>query len=106
MKCFQVKWWILKATEYVSQTQKHILSLFKNVETLTKTTAAIESCIIVANQYRPLYPEVDSALYSAELAYRNGEFTKAKRLIVSAIEKVNPNLAKEINNKINTSITP
>ncbi|HPW53544.1 MAG TPA: septation ring formation regulator EzrA [Erysipelotrichaceae bacterium] len=97
---------IKKATEYVSQTQKHILSLFKNVETLTKTTAAIESCIIVANQYRPLYPEVDSALYSAELAYRNGEFTKAKRLIVSAIEKVNPNLAKEINNKINTSITP
>ncbi|HQB32718.1 MAG TPA: septation ring formation regulator EzrA, partial [Erysipelotrichaceae bacterium] len=44
---------IKKATEYVSQTQKHILSLFKNVETLTKTTAAIESCIIVANQYRP-----------------------------------------------------
>ena len=62
--------------------------------------------IIVANQYRPIYPEVDSALYSAELAYRNGEFTKARRLIVSAIEKVNPQLAKEINNKINNSLNP
>ncbi|HQA85663.1 MAG TPA: septation ring formation regulator EzrA [Erysipelotrichaceae bacterium] len=97
---------IKKATDFVSQTQKHILSLFKNVETLTKTTSAIESCIIVANQYRPIYPEVDSALYSAELAYRNGEFTKAKRLIVSAIERVNPQLANEINNKINNSLDP
>ncbi|NLZ74899.1 MAG: hypothetical protein GX914_00170, partial [Erysipelotrichia bacterium] len=97
---------IKKATDFVSQTQKHILSLFKNVETLTQTTSAIESCIIVANQYRPIYPEVDSALYSAELAYRNGEFTKARRLIVSAIEKVNPQLAKEINNKINNSLNP
>ena len=60
----------------------------------------------MANRYRPLYPEVDSALYSAELAYRNGEFTKAKRLIVSAIEKVDPQLAREINNKIDNSINP
>ena len=97
---------IKKATEFVGQTQKHILSLFKNVEALTKTTSAIETCITVANRYRPLYPEVDSALYSAELAYRNGEFTKAKRLIVSAIEKVDPQLAREINNKIDNSINP
>ncbi len=96
---------IKKTDEFLKQTQQHIWSLLNNVETLTKTTAAIESCIIVANQYRPIYPEVDSALYSAELAYRNGEFTKAKRLIVSALEKVNPNLAKEINNKIDSSLS-
>ncbi len=97
---------IKKADEFLKQTQQQIWSLLNNVETITKTTAAIESCIIVANQYRPIYPEVDSALYSAELAYRNGEFTKAKRLIVSAIEKVNPNLAKEISHKIDTSLSP
>ena len=97
---------IKKADEFLKQTQQQIWSLLNNVETITKTTAAIESCIIVANQYRPIYPEVDSALYSAELAYRNGEFTKAKRLIVSAIEKVNPDLAREINNKIDTSLSP
>ncbi|MGI6608328.1 MAG: septation ring formation regulator EzrA [Erysipelotrichaceae bacterium] len=94
------------AKKLMEKTREHISSLFTDVDTLTKITAAIESCIIVANRYRPLYPEVDSALYSAELAYRNGEFTKAKKLIISSIEKVAPQLVREINDKIDKSIRP
>ncbi len=91
-------------TKTVNEAQKVIISLYKNVNSLIDTTKDIENYIILCNKYRPYYPEVDSALYSAELAYRNGEYTKACRLTASVLSKIDSQLAKELNENINQKL--
>lgn len=91
---------IKELNEMLDETQKSIINLYKNVIALSKTTKNIEDYIVLANKYRAFYPEVDSGLYSAELAYRNGEYTKAYKLTISALSLVDPALAEKLNSEI------
>jgi len=95
---------ITNVTETVNKAQKVVLNLFKNVTNLIDTTNDLENYIILCNKYRPFYPDLDSALCSAELAYRNGEYTKACTLTANALEKIDPELAKELSEKINKKL--
>ena len=95
---------ISKLNQLLTQAQKVIISLYKNVNALIETTASIEDFIVLTNKYRAYYPEIDNALYSAELAYRNGEYTKACKLTASALANINPELADKLNKEINEKI--
>lgn len=54
----------------------------------------VEDAVVVGNRCRSTYPEVDVDLTRAELAYRNGEYTKALSIAFRAIEKVYPDSAE------------
>ncbi len=95
---------ISKLNQLLDQAQKVIINLYKNVTALIKTTASIEDFIVLTNKYRAYYPEVDNCLYSAELAYRNGEYTKACKLTANALSIIDPMLADKLNKEINDKI--
>ncbi len=88
----------------VDEAQRLIVSLYHNVNNLTDTANDVENFIILCNKYRPYYPDIDSALYSAELAYRNGEYTKACKIVSNALEDVDPDLAEILMKKVNAKI--
>ncbi|MGN1399418.1 MAG: septation ring formation regulator EzrA [Erysipelotrichaceae bacterium] len=78
------------------QAQNHIINLYKNVNSLIKMTDIIEEYIIIANKYRPFVSEVDNLLYSSELAYRNGEYTKSFNLTKEALQLIDERLADKM----------
>ena len=88
----------------IEEAQNLIVSLYKNVEALIETTGNIEKFIVLCNKYRPYYPEIDSVLYSAELAYRNGEYTKACRMTAEALAKIDPQAAETLTASINNRV--
>ncbi|MDO4377652.1 MAG: septation ring formation regulator EzrA [Erysipelotrichia bacterium] len=95
---------IEKLNNLLDETQTIIINLYKNVNALVKTTKYIEDFIVLTNRYRAYCPEVDSMLYSAELAYRNGEYTKACKLTASALSLIEPQMAQKLNAEINEKI--
>lgn len=95
---------ITHLNETITDAQKLIVNLYKNVNSLISTAQDIENFIISCNKYRPYYPEVDATLYSAELAYRNGEYTKACKLAINGLESVDPTLAERLSKSINDKL--
>ena len=78
------------------QGQNHIISLYKNVNSLIKMTNIIEQYLVIANKYRPFVSGLDSLLYSSELAYRNGEYTKSFNLTKEALGLIDERLASKM----------
>lgn len=78
------------------QGQNHIISLYKNVNSLIKMTNIIEQYFVIANKYRPFVSGLDSLLYSSELAYRNGEYTKSFNLTKEALGLIDERLASKM----------
>ncbi|MBO4219211.1 MAG: hypothetical protein IKX74_01350 [Erysipelotrichaceae bacterium] len=93
-----------RLNETINEAQKLIISLYKNVNSLISTAQEIEEFIITCNKYRPYYPDVDASLYSAEVCYRNGEYTKACKMAVSALSSVDPELASQLSESIDKKI--
>ena len=58
-----------------------------------------ENAIVIGNMYRSSYPEIDSELTRAELAYRNGEYTQALTIALNTIRKVHPETIDELTKK-------
>jgi len=68
-----------------------IYKLYESVNRILGTAIMVENAIVIGNRYRSSYPDIDSELTRAELAYRNGEYTQALSIALRAIEKVHPN---------------
>ncbi|MDD6467975.1 MAG: septation ring formation regulator EzrA [Erysipelotrichaceae bacterium] len=71
-----------------------IYRLYNNVNKILGSATMVEDAVVVGNRCRSTYPEVDVDLTRAELAYRNGEYTKALSIAFRAIEKVYPDSAE------------
>lgn len=69
---------------------EHIYKLYNNVNNLIGVAGMVENAIVYGNKYRSTYPDVDSELTRAELAFRNGEYTQALTIAIQVIEKIHP----------------
>ena len=67
-----------------------VYRLYNNVNNLVGTVEMIENTIVFANKYRPYSPEMDAQLTRAELLFRNGDYTQAIKVALSAAEKIQP----------------
>ncbi|MBQ6654903.1 MAG: hypothetical protein IJM79_05195 [Erysipelotrichaceae bacterium] len=95
---------ITRLNETINEAQKLIVSLYKNVNSLISTAQEIKDFIVSCNKYRPYYPDVDASLFSAEVCYRNGEYTKACKMAVNALSSVDPVLAAQLSESIDKKI--
>lgn len=87
----------IKLKSVVDETLDYIYKLYNNVNNVVGMAGMVENTIVFGNKYRSSYPEVDSELTRAELAYHNGEYTQALTIAIAAIEKLFPNsLSKEV----------
>ena len=80
------------AVDFVSQ-------LYESVNRILGTAIMAENAIVIGNMYRSSYPEIDSELTRAELAYRNGEYTQALTIALNTIRKVHPETIDELTRK-------
>jgi len=67
-----------------------VYRLYNNVNNLVGTVEMIENTIVFANKYRAYSPEMDAQLTRAELLFRNGDYTQAIKVALSAAEKIQP----------------
>lgn len=77
----------------------YIYTLYNSVNNLVGMAVMVENAIVFGNKYRSEYVEIDSELTRAELCFTNGQYTKALKIAISAIERLHPgtyeNLLKE-----------
>ena len=71
-----------------------IYRFYNNVNKILGSASMVEDAIVVGNRCRSTYAEVDMELTRAELAYRNGEYTKALSVAFKSLESVYPNSAE------------
>ena len=67
-----------------------VYQLYESVNRIIGTAMTAENVIVIGNMYRSTYPDIDSELTRAELAYRNGEYTQALTIAFNSIRKVHP----------------
>lgn len=67
-----------------------IYTLYNSVNNLVGMATMVENTIVFGNRYRSSNAEIDSELTRAELCFRNGQYTKALKIAISAIEKIHP----------------
>lgn len=67
-----------------------IYRLYNNVNNLVGTVEMIENTIVYGNKFRPYNAELDTQLTRAELLYKNGDYTQAIKVAISAIEAIEP----------------
>ena len=64
----------------------------------------VENTIVFGNRYRSSYPEIDSELTRCELCFRNGQYTKALKIGIQAIEKMHPGAYENLINKKDAAV--
>jgi len=67
-----------------------VYRLYNNVNNLVGTVEMIENTVVYANKYRPYNAELDAQMTRVELLFRNGDFTAAIKLALSAVENIQP----------------
>lgn len=80
----------------VSEGIDYIYKLYNNVNNIVGMVDMVEHAIVFGNKYRSSFPSVDSELTRAELSFRNGEYTQALTIALSAIEKLHPNQFEDL----------
>lgn len=79
------------AVELISQ-------LYESVNRILGTAIMAENAIVLGNQYRSSYPDIDSELTRSELAYRNGEYTQSLTIAMNALRKLHPDSVNQLLN--------
>jgi septation ring formation regulator len=80
----------------VNEGIDYIYKLYNNVNNIVGMVDMVEHAIVFGNKYRSSFPAVDSELTRAELSFRNGEYTQALTIALSAIEKLHPNQFEDL----------
>ncbi|MDP2812967.1 MAG: septation ring formation regulator EzrA [Erysipelotrichaceae bacterium] len=80
----------------VSEGIDYIYKLYNNVNNIVGMVDMVEHAIVFGNKYRSSFPNIDSELTRAELSFRNGEYTQALTIALSAIEKLHPNQFEDL----------
>lgn len=82
----------------------YIYTLYNSVNNLVGMAIMVENTIVFGNRYRSSYPEIDSELTRCELCFRNGQYTKALKIGIQAIEKMHPGAYENLINKKDASL--
>lgn len=79
-----------KLKTLVDNSIHYIIKLKNSVETTLEIANNVENIIVFANKYRSTYPDVESDMTRAELAYQNGSYLNAYEIALSALNKIFP----------------
>ncbi len=74
----------------------YIYTLYNSVNNLVSMASMVEHAILFGNKYRSSHMEMDSELTRAELCFSNGQYTRALKIAISAIEKLHPGVYEKI----------
>lgn len=67
-----------------------VYKLYNNANNLIGVAVMVENAIVFGNRFRSTYPSMDSELTRAELCFQNGEYTRALKIAIQAIENLHP----------------
>ncbi|NBK97331.1 MAG: septation ring formation regulator EzrA, partial [Erysipelotrichia bacterium] len=79
-----------KLNSKLKEAIDYIYTLYNSVNNLVGMASMVENAILFGNKYRSDYSEIDSELTRAELCFSNGQYTKALKIAISAIERLHP----------------
>ena len=82
----------------------YIYTLYNSVNNLVGMAIMVENTIVFGNRYRSSSPEIDSELTRCELCFRNGQYTKALKIGIQAIEKMHPGAYENLINKKDAAV--
>lgn len=81
-----------------------IYKLYNNANNLVGVATMIENAIVFGNRYRSTYPSMDQDLTRAEVCFQNGEYTRALKIAIQAIENLHPGIYEKLIAKKDPSI--
>lgn len=73
-----------------------VYRLYNNATNLIGVAVMVENAIVFGNRFRSSYPSMDSELTHAELCFQNGEYTRALKMAIQAIENVHPGVYEKL----------
>ncbi|WP_304769867.1 septation ring formation regulator EzrA [Ileibacterium valens] len=73
-----------------------VYKLYNNANNLVGVAVMVENAIVFGNRFRSTYPSLDSDLTRAEVCYQNGEYTRALKIAIQAIENLHPGIYEKL----------
>lgn len=73
-----------------------VYRLYNNANNLIGVAVMVENAIVFGNRFRSTHPEIDSDLTRAELCFQNGEYTRALKIAIQAIENMHPGVYEKL----------
>lgn len=73
-----------------------IYKLYSNASNLVGVAVMVENAIVFGNRYRSSYPALDSDLTKAEMCFQNGQYTRALKIAIQAIETLHPGIYEKL----------
>lgn len=73
-----------------------IYKLYSNASNLVGVAVMVENAIVFGNRFRSSYPALDLDLNKAEICFQNGEYTRALKLAIQAIESLHPGIYEKL----------
>lgn len=73
-----------------------VYKLYSNANNLVGVAVMVENAIVFGNRFRSSYPALDSDLTKAELCFQNGEYTRALKIAIQAIEVLHPGIYEKL----------
>ena len=67
-----------------------VYKLYNNANNLIGVAVMVENAIVFGNRFRSTYPSMNTDLTRAELCFQNGEYTRALKIAIPAIENLHP----------------
>lgn len=67
-----------------------VYKLYNNANNLIGVAVMVENAIVFGNRFRSTYPSMNTDLTRAELCFQNGEYTRALKIAIQAIENLHP----------------
>lgn len=67
-----------------------VYKLYNNANNLIGVAVMVENAIVFGNRFRSTYPSMNTDLTRAELCFQNGEYTRALKIAIQAIENIHP----------------
>lgn len=67
-----------------------VYKLYNNANNLIGVAVMVENAIVFGNRFRSIYPSMNTDLTRAELCFQNGEYTRALKIAIQAIENLHP----------------
>ena len=67
-----------------------VYKLYNNANNLIGVAVMVENAIVFGNRFRSAHPSMNTDLTRAELCFQNGEYTRALKIAIQAIENLHP----------------
>lgn len=67
-----------------------VYKLYNNANNLIGVAVMVENAIVFGNRFRSAHPSMNTNLTRAELCFQNGEYTRALKIAIQAIENLHP----------------